>query len=164
MRTVIRRARAGDERSVAEFAIKLFEQHVEYDPLRFSIFANADGAAKFYRSRFDTPESAVLVAVVDEEIVGFAYIERDALNYADLLKDGAWLHDIYVTEPTRAKGVGTALIRASAQIAKDLGATKLLLTVAAKNLSAQKVFADSGFRQTMAEMTLNLQDSSNDRE
>ena len=156
MSALIRRAREGDERKVAEFAIKLFDQHVEYDSERFSTFANADGAAKFYRSRFDTPDSAVFVAEVENEIVGFAYLERDPLNYAELLENGAWLHDIYVDERARAEGIAKELINAAAEAAKQMGAEKLLLSVAAKNAAAQQVFEKAGFRPTMVEMTLNL--------
>ena len=153
---MIRRAKNGDEQSVAEFAIRLFDQHVEYDPERFSTFANVDGAAGFYRSRFDTADSAVFVAEIENQIVGFAYIERDPLNYAELLENGAWLHDLYVDEHAREEGVGKALIDAAAEAAKQMGAEKLLLTVAAKNSAAQKVFEKAGFRPTMMELTLNL--------
>ena len=160
MAALIRQARPGDEYRVAEFAIRLFDQHVEYDPERFSTFANVDGAARFYRSRFDTPDSAVFVAEIGDEVVGFAYLERDELNYAELLRDGAWLHDIYVDESARAEGIGRDLINAAAEAAKRMGAKKLLLTVAAKNAVAQQVFEKAGFRRTMVEMTLNLTDGS----
>ena len=160
MAALIRQARPGDEQRVAEFAIRLFDQHVEYDPERFSTFANVEGAARFYRSRFETPDSAVLVAEVDGEVVGFAYLERDELNYAELLRDGAWLHDIYVDESARAEGIGRDLINAATEAAKRMGAKKLLLTVAAKNAIAQQVFEKAGFRRTMVEMTLNLTDGS----
>ena len=160
MAALIRQATPGDEQRVAEFAIRLFDQHVEYDPERFSTFANVEGAARFYRSRFETPDSAVLVAEVDGEVVGFAYLERDELNYAELLRDGAWMHDIYVDESARTTGLGKDLIKAAAEAAKRMGAKKLLLTVAAKNAIAQQVFEKAGFRRTMVEMTLNLTDGS----
>jgi GNAT superfamily N-acetyltransferase len=160
MAALIRQAMPGDEYRVAEFAIRLFDQHVEYDPERFSTFANVDGAARFYRGRFDTPDSAVFVAKIGDEVVGFAYLERDELNYAELLRDGAWLHDIYVDESARAEGIGRDLIKAAAEAAKRMGAEKLLLTVAAKNAIAQQVFEKAGFRPTMVEMTLNLSDGS----
>lgn len=156
MSALIRRAREGDERRVAEFAIRLFDQHVEYDPERFSTFASIDGAARFYRSRFDTPDSAVFVAEIENHVVGFAYVERDLLNYAELLENGAWLHDIYVEETARTIGIGNELINAAAEAAKQMGAEKLLLSVAAKNRAAQRVFEKAGFRPTMVEMTLNL--------
>lgn len=164
MRAVIRRAKPGDEEAIARFAIKLFDLHAEYDRDRFTSFANPEGAARFYRSRFDTPESAVLVAEIDDRLVGFAYLERDDLNYAELLENGAWVHDIFVEEAARSKGIGKALMNAAVNVACEMGAKKLLLSVAVKNIAAQTVFANAGFRQTMMEMTLNLPDSSNDRE
>jgi GNAT superfamily N-acetyltransferase len=159
MQAVIRRAKPGDEEAVARFAIKLSELHAEYDRDRFTAFANHEGAASFYRSRFDTPESAVLVAETEHQLVGFAYVERDDLNYAQLLENGAWLHDIFVEEAARSEGAGKALMNAAADVAREMGAEKLLLSVAVKNVAAQRLFANAGFRQTMMEMTLNLPDS-----
>lgn len=156
MAAIIRRARPGDEKRVAEFAIKLFEQHVGYDPERFSMFAGVEGAGNYYRSRFDTSESAVIVAEIDGEILGYAYIEKDELNYAELLTNGAWMHDIFIDERARSEGIGKKLIEAAAETAKELGADKLLLSVAAKNEAALHVFEKAGFRPTMSEMTLNL--------
>ena len=102
----------------------------------------------------------MFVAEIDGEVVGFVYLERDELNYAELLRGGAWLHDIYVDESARDEGVGRDLIKAAAEAAKRMGAEKLLLTVAAKNAVAQQVFEKAGFRRTMVEMTLNLTDGS----
>src|SRR5688500_15576581 len=115
MPAVIRRAREGDERRVAELAIRLIEQHVDYDPDRFSIFATVGGAKRFYRSRFDSAGSVVIVAEKDREVVGFAYVERAELNYAELLENGAWLHDIYVDEAVRREGIGKGLVKAAAE-------------------------------------------------
>ena len=159
MAAVIRRAREGDEKQVAKFAIRLFQQHVEYDAERFSTFANVQGAESFYRSRFDTKDSAVFVAELDEVVVGFAYVELDERNYAQLLENGAWLHDIYIDDSARKEGLGSGLIKAAAEAMRQKGAKKLLLTVAAKNMAAQQAFEKAGFRPTMVEMTLNLPDS-----
>jgi GNAT superfamily N-acetyltransferase len=159
MAAVIRRARDGDEKRVAEFAIRLFQQHVDYDAERFSTFADVQGAEKFYRSRFDTKDSAVFVAESDEVVVGFAYVELDERNYAQLLENGAWLHDIYIDDSARKEGLGSGLIKAAAEAMRQKGAKKLLLTVAAKNMAAQQAFEKAGFRPTMVEMTLNLPDS-----
>jgi GNAT superfamily N-acetyltransferase len=152
----IRRARAGDEKKVAELLLKLVEQHVDYDPERFSNFVTLHGAAEFYKSRFDVQDAAVLVAEVEDRIVGFAYIEFEKLDYESLLENAAWLHDIFVERGERSDGVGKRLLEAARNAASELGAGKLLLTVAAKNDVAQDFFEKAGFRQTMLEMTLNL--------
>ena len=159
---IVRRAKSGDERSIAELAIKLVEQHVAYDPRRFSLFATVEGAESFYGGQFEGSTAAVLVAEIDGGVVGFAYIAKEDLNYAELLEKGAWLHDIYVEETSRSTGAGHALIEASIKAAREMGAEKILLTVAARNSAARSFFEGVGFRPTMTEMTLNLADISND--
>ena len=152
----IRCATAGDETKVAELFLELVRQHVDFDPDRFSNFVTLQGAAEFYKSRFDVDDAAVVVAEVEERIVGFAYIEFEKLDYENLLENAAWLHDIFVERDERSEGLGKRLLNASAEAAKEIGAEKLLLTVAAKNTIAQDFFENAGFRQTMLEMTLNL--------
>jgi GNAT superfamily N-acetyltransferase len=154
MSLTIRRARPGDEQRVAELAMKLVEQHVAYDELRFARIATHSGMTWFYGSQAEAETAAVLVAELDEAIVGFAYIAYEDKNYADLAIASAWLHDIYVEEHARHSGAGQALIEASVRVAKDFGASKLMLSVAAKNLAAQAFFERAGFQTTMHEMML----------
>ena len=154
MPVTIRRARPGDEKSIARFAIKLFEQHVAYDPERFAMFATLEGAESFYRSRFETDESVVLVAELDGIVVGFAYVEKEDRNYAALLENAAWLHDVFVEDAARHSGAGRGLLEASIAAAKQLGASKVMLTVAAKNEAARDFFERFGFETTMHEMML----------
>lgn len=156
MSVAIRRADLKDARTVAEFALRLFTQHRDYDPDRFADLSNIEGAERYYASRMRPDTAAVLVAEVDGKVVGFAFVEYESLNYAELLQNAAWLHDLYVDENTRGTGAGRALIEASRDAAKSLGADKLVLSVAAKNSYARGLFAKSGFRETMIEMTLTL--------
>jgi ribosomal protein S18 acetylase RimI-like enzyme len=153
---LIRNGVEGDEKRIEEFATALVEQHVGYDGTRFTNMLVAGRTAAFYQSRFSDRNSCVLVAEVDGEIAGFAYLEFDEYNFEEMLRKGIWLHDIYVDAAFRGRGIAKELLRASAEEAKRFGAEKLLLTVAAKNAGAQKVFAKAGFRQTMMEMTLDI--------
>ena len=152
----IRCATAGDETKVAELFLELVRQHVDFDPDRFSNFVTLQGAAEFYKSRFDVDDAAVVVAEVEERIVGFAYIEFEKLDHENLLKNAVWLHDIFVESSECSEGLGKRLLEAARDAAAELGADKLLLTVAARNKVAQDFFEKAGFRQTMLEMTLNL--------
>lgn len=156
MNVTVRRGKTGDEKTVAEFLVKLVAQHVEYDPLRFADFVTAEGAAAFYATRFDADESRVLVAEIEGEIVGFAYLEFEERNYEALVEGGVWLHDIFVEKAFRSSGVGKALMDAAIAVAAEMGGNKLLLTAAAKNEVARNFFESFGFRATMIEMTLNL--------
>ena len=153
---IIRRAVVGEERKIAEMVIRLFDQHVEYDPDRFSNFVTPEGAANFYRSRIEFAEAEVLVAEIENEIVGFAYLEFESINYEELIEKAVWLHDIYLEPSARSSGAGKKLMQASIEAAKQLGGAKLLLGTAAKNIAAQRFFKSFGFSTTMIEMTLNL--------
>lgn len=134
--------------------MKLVQQHVDYDPVRFARIATPDGMAWFYGEQTDAKYAAVLVAEIDGSVVGFAYITYEDKNYADLATAVARLHDIYVDETARHSGAGRELIKVSVEVAKEFGATKLLLSVAARNTAAREFFEQAGFVTTMHEMML----------
>lgn len=157
MPVVIRRATEKDGRRVAELAVKLARQHEDYDARRFARLYEAADAEWYYGSRNETTDETVLVAEIDNEIVGFAYVQYEAKNYPALLENAAWLHDLYIEEAARAAGVGKLLIDGSIEAAREFGADKLLLSTAAKNAAAREFFARRGFRETMIEMMLDLE-------
>lgn len=159
MSVTVRRANLDDALKVGELAYKLAVQHREYDAKRFSVFAEPEQMAQFYGRQTQAEDAAVLVAELEKEIVGFAYLEFEARNYADLLENAVWLHDIYIEDAVRGKSVGKLLIEASAETAKELGANKLMLSVAAKNEFARNFFETQGFKPTMVEMMLDLTES-----
>ena len=156
MGVTVRRAVEADAGRVAEFAVKLFAQHREYDPVRFVSLSDTAGAAWFYGTRMEAEGSAVLVAELDGNVVGFAYLEFEAMNYSGLLENAVWLHDIYVEATARGSGAGRQLVEAAAVEAKKLGAGKLMLSVAARNSPAMAFFESYCFRTTMHEMMLDL--------
>ena len=158
MPVVVRRARSEDAAAVARFALRLFAQHRDYDPQRFADLSNASGAERYYSSRIDTDVSAVLVAETESGVIGFAYLEFESLDYAQLLENAVWLHDLYVDESARGTGAGKALIEAAIDAGRRFGADKLVLSVAAKNQYARSFFKETGFRETMVEMTIGLND------
>jgi GNAT superfamily N-acetyltransferase len=153
---LVRRATKDDAERVAEFAMKLVEQHHEYDPDRFARMASAEGMKWFYGGQTDAMNAAVLVAEIDSKVVGFAYVSYEERNYAELAETPAHLHDIYVEEDARRSGAGKALVEAAVKVAKEFGASKLILSVAVKNAIGHEFFETCGFRPTMTEMTLNL--------
>ncbi len=156
MAVTVRRANKNDARVIAGLAIELFAQHHVYDSLRFAEIASTEGAANFYGNQSETAGAAVIVAEIENKIVGFAYLQFEAVNYADLLENAVWLHDLFIKESARRQKVGTLLIEKSAEIAKELGANKLMLSVAAKNEYGRDFFGQKGFRETMVEMMLDL--------
>ena len=156
MSAVIRRATREDAPAVAAFALELASQHHRYDAERFAELPTLEGAVAFYGSQTERSDAAVLVAELNGEVVGFAYVESDPVNYAALLERGAWFHDLFVADRARGLGLGRRLAEAGARAAAEFGAQKLLLNVAAANSSAKSFFEKAGFRTTMVEMTMNL--------
>lgn len=156
MAVEIRRATKKDARTIAEYAIKLFAQHRGYDAHRFAEIASIEGAERFYGSQTEAKDAAVLIAEFENIIVGFAYIQYERLDYANLLENAAWLHDLYVDERARQHNAGKLLIEKSIEVARELSANKLMLSVAAKNEYAREFFERQGFRTTMVEMMFDL--------
>ena len=156
MAVTVRRAEEKDAPEVAAYALRLFAQHHDYDARRFMPIGDAAQAARYYASQTHADDAAVLVAELDGKVVGFAFLQYEARNYAELLENAVWLHDIFLDEAARSTGAGRKLIEASIVAAKEMGADKLMLSVAAKNEHAREFFARQGFRPTMIEMTMNL--------
>ncbi|HEX6126036.1 MAG TPA: GNAT family N-acetyltransferase [Pyrinomonadaceae bacterium] len=151
---LVRKATKDDSQRIAELAMKLVEQHVGYDPVRFSRIATLEGMKWFYEGQTEVENAAVFVAEAGGQMVGFAYMQFEPILYADLATNVAWLHDIFVDSNVRGTGAGKKMIEAVATEARRFGANKVLLSVAAKNAEAQEFFARSGFRTTMHEMML----------
>lgn len=155
----VRRATKEDVATIAGLALKLFAQHRDYDRDRFADIGDRDGAENYYGGRIDANAAEVLVADANDRIVGFLYLEYEPIDYAALLEKAAWVHDIYVSDEARGSGAGRMLMEAAKESAARLGAEKIVLSVAAKNMFAQNFFRRAGFRGTMIEMTMNIDKS-----
>ncbi len=63
------------------------------------------------------------------------------------------LHDIVVDPAHRREGLGRLLLDATLAWLEARGAPRVVLSTAARNEAAQRLFTGAGFRQTMVEMT-----------
>jgi ribosomal protein S18 acetylase RimI-like enzyme len=156
MPAVVRRATREDAAAIAKLAVALFELHVEWDERRFTQIGTIEGATRYYGERAGAENAAVFVAEDGERIVGFAYIEYEPVLYAQLATTAAWLHDIYVEPDARRSHTASNLLAAVEAEAKRLGADKVLLSVALRNMAGQNLFEQYGFRTTMHEMMLEI--------
>jgi ribosomal protein S18 acetylase RimI-like enzyme len=159
MGLLVRDAREDDLDDVSKLAARLVRLHHAFDPQRFFLQEPVEEGYRWWLGRELSNESAiVLVATLDERVAGYLYATIESRDWNLLLDKHAGLHDIYVDDALRAKGVGEALMRAAIERFEDRGVPRVVLMSATKNEAAQRLFARVGFRPTMVEMTRELTD------
>ena len=155
---IIRKATIHDMPAVGTLGAMLMRTHQELDALRFlpATADTADGYAHFLGTQLKKRDVAVLVAELDGEIVGYTYAANEGYDWMSLRGPAGVLHDIIVEPRHRGRGIARLLLDAALQFLKARGAPRVVLSTAQGNDAAQRLFAESGFRRTMVEMTLEL--------
>jgi GNAT superfamily N-acetyltransferase len=97
----------------------------------------------FFR-RFLAPseDGMLLGARAGDELLGYAclYWHFSSLSASE----SVLMNDLFVTEAARGRGVGRALIEASAEVARGRGAANLEWSTAPDNLTAQRLYDSTG--------------------
>jgi ribosomal protein S18 acetylase RimI-like enzyme len=152
---VIRRATRADLPHIGRLGALLVAQHHDFDSRRFlpATDRTKDGYARFLGTQLDAPDAAVLVAVVNADVIGYAYVALESYDYMSLRGPAGLLHDIIVDPERRRHGVGRALLEAALDYVRSRGLEQIVLATAQRNEVAQRFFAEAGFRRTMVEMT-----------
>lgn len=150
----IRSCRASDLPAVARLAARLVRQHHAWDSDRFFIFDRIEeGYAEYLRGELDRKRSVVLVASKGRRILGYAFGRIEPRDWNALLERCGMLHDIYVDERARRKGIARLLVEEMVARLSALGAPRVVLMTAIQNTGAHRLFEGLGFRTTMLEMT-----------
>ncbi len=89
-----------------------------------------------------TPLFSILVAEADGEVVGYAFF-HDSYN-PEIAGPEVWLHDVFVREHARSRGVGRRLMAAVARATLARGATTLSWGVLSSNRRARAFYAGLG--------------------
>jgi ribosomal protein S18 acetylase RimI-like enzyme len=95
----------------------------------------------------------LLVAEDEGKALGYVYAGMEGYDYMSLRGPAGVLYDIVVDPDHRRLGVGRVLLDAVLEALAARGAPRVLLSTAARNLPAQRLFERAGFRHTMIEMT-----------
>jgi ribosomal protein S18 acetylase RimI-like enzyme len=151
----VRRAVSADMPAVGRLGALLVQRHHELDPQRFipSTPHTHEGYASFLATQLDKPKIIVLVAEQDGKVIGYTYAALEGRDYMSLRGPAGVLHDIVVDPAHRRSGVGRLLLDSTLAALEALSAPRVVLSTADRNESAQRLFARSGFRRTMVEMT-----------
>ena len=154
----IRPAAPADLAAIGRLGALLVRMHHDFDPERF--IAATPGTEQAYGSflgaQLEDPNVVVLIAERNGEVVGYAYAGVEGWDYLALRGPAGVLHDLVVDPAQRGHGVGRMLLDATLAALKARGISRVVLSTAAGNESAQRLFARAGFRRTMIEMTREL--------
>jgi ribosomal protein S18 acetylase RimI-like enzyme len=153
----LRPATHDDQAALGRYGGALMRQHHDFDPQRFIRVDDPErGYGRFLLSQLDEPDMHVIVAERAGVVVGYAYVGLEPHSWKDLRAPCGYLHDLYVDENARGHHIGERLLRAAVAWAQGRGAPRMVLMSAARNLAAQRLFARFGFRETMVEMTCEM--------
>jgi ribosomal protein S18 acetylase RimI-like enzyme len=154
----VRPARPEDLPAAARHAAALVRQHHGYDPDRFMcIEPLEEGYERFLRTQVDREGVVLLVAVArssgGETVVGYLLAGLEERDWSDLRDACGKIHDVYVDESSRGRGVATDLVQEAVARLERMGAPRIVLMAAWRNERARRLFERLGFRPTMLEMT-----------
>jgi ribosomal protein S18 acetylase RimI-like enzyme len=149
MQAVVRRAESADVSAIVALYLEVEDEVVAREPT----FRHAPDAAAVearYLPRIDESDRLVMVADVDDVVVGFvdAILRRhlDAGTYHAPGID-AYVEELIVTSRHRRRGVGRALIQGVEARARDAGARMVVLDTHVTNTIARALYASMAYRE-----------------
>jgi len=151
----VRAAAERDLPAIGRLGALLVRAHHEFDPQRFFAATpeTAEGYGAFLGTQLPEPDALLLVAEREGEVIGYVYGGMEGMDWMSLRGPAGVLHDLVVDPSQRGHGVGRVLLDAAIAALEGRGAPRVVLSTAARNEAAQRLFARAGFRRTMIEMT-----------
>lgn len=158
MALTIRKAERRDLDALGRLGAMLMRTHYAFDSKRFLPAGEGTekGYASFLAHMIDSPDDCVFVAEQDGAIAGYVFAALEPLSWKELRGPAGFIHDIAVVEEARRHGIATQLLNTAMDWLRDHGAPRVILGTAAVNRAAQTLFHGLGFRDTMIEMTKEL--------
>lgn len=134
---------------------ELFEYIAALQP---EYYKKSESNREFIKSIIMGEKADFLVSVNDGAVMGFAFVEEEKTPSYNCLvcHKYAYLSDIMVRNSFRGKGIGTALLKAVKQWAKDRSLEYLELNVLSNNVSAIRMYEREKFRNTNQTMRCKL--------
>lgn len=156
----IRPATADDLPRLTRLGVELSQRHLNFHPVRFHPFEDLEARqSALFEENLANPDARILIAEDPTgEAVGYVFVRLEPDNFLDLSNSRAWLHDIYISPDSRRQGLGKKLLDAATAAAREFGSEVLMLQVWPQNRPARDIFQQYGFRPTMQEMMLEIED------
>jgi len=154
----IRPANPSDAGRLGVLAGGLVRMHHATDPKRFMLPDGVEsGYAWWLEREMRRDQAIVLVAESAGEVIGYSYATMEDRDYNRLIDGFGELHDVFVTDSERGRGVGRQLLQAMLAALEARGIDRIVLSTMVDNEAAQRMFRAAGFRPTMLEMTRNAE-------
>jgi GNAT superfamily N-acetyltransferase len=113
------------------------------------------GARRFLARLLREGRSRFFLARHADRIAGFMHLTPALSTLA--MTDTWFLEDIFVEPELRRHGVGSALLEAAEAFARSNGATRISLTTAHTNVTAQQVYLSNGYEHDEVFRTYTLE-------
>lgn len=155
---MIRLATTDDAKRIGELWLEMVNYHQQFDEL---MFRASEHGAEFYEtsilSRLPDPQTRVLVADVDGEVVGYVLgmlVNITPEMFAPIRS--GFLADISVTEAYRRQGIGRELVERLVLWFQSQDVTYFEWHVSEKNQNAVKFWKSIGGETIMLRMRTNI--------
>ena len=154
---VVRPMMIEDVDRVEKLYAELDQLHSDALPWLFQLNASARPLS-FYRESVDGHDSAMLVAELSGEVVGFAYVVLRTAPPKSVVRPRKWgeLVDIHVSKPYRRRRVGQLLLSAVERWVVTASGDSLELNVYDFNAGAIGFFESAGFDSLSRELRKRL--------
>ena len=97
-----------------------------------------------YERHVARPDTASLVAEADGQVIGFlSLVFREQLNR---IEPQAWIPDLIVTEASRGRGAGRALLRRAFELAKERNCWSVTLESGYQRTAAHQLYKSAGMQ------------------
>ena len=159
MSLLIRKATPEDLGALGNLGAMLMRTHYAFDAHRFLTPEEGveNGYASFLGSVLHSADDCLFVAEQNGVVSGYVWGGLEPLSWKELRGPAGFIHDLAVADDARHSGVGTALIEAGIAWLRERGAPRVVLWTAARNHAALTLFRRLGFRDTMIEMTIEVE-------
>lgn len=151
MDLIIKKASIKDAKELNNLLTKLIQDEKKYDK---NINENFK-VISFYENLIENDDNCALVALVNDEIVGYiyGYITHNDSTY---INDVAYLDAMFVDIKYRKNGIGRSLVQEFKKWAKDKGAKYIELKVCSNNIDAVNLYEKENFLEIKKIMSLEI--------
>lgn len=147
MNVIIRNSEIDDLQRVQELNLKLFEkEHEEYDSLLNLDWTFGKIGTKYYQDRISEEDGCVLVAIVDNKIVGYLCGRLTKAEDYRNLPLVAELENTFVLEEFRSNGIGKRLYDEFINWCKTKNVGKIRIEASIQNELVIKFYRNNNFK------------------